>query len=395
MGTARVYLGGRRGLPLRKIGTALMLGVVPVALTMPGGDIALGQPSTGTGAQIPLFTAINLHPPGFTTSYALGVSGGQQVGVGITSEYRIHALLWRGSAASAVELTPSRWNAEVHGVCGGQQVGYGDGPGTAGTAHALLWHGSAGSMVDLNPKGFTGSAAFGISGGQQVGDGNGHALLWRGSAASVVDLHPDGFTFSQALATSGAEQVGFGNVSRGGTDYHHALLWHDSAASVVDLHPRGFRSTEADGTSGGQQVGYGDGPATGAYPGTGPITFHDHALLWRGSAASVVDLNPPGFISSSAQAANGEEQVGSGWGPATHDEGHALLWRGSAASVVDLHTFLPPGFVRSSALAVDAAGDVVGSASTVTGPAGDDYAFLWKRNLPEAGPVRQKNITRC
>src|SRR5262245_61405655 len=60
---------------------------------------------------------------------------------------------------------------------------------------------------------------------------------------------------------------------------------------AIDLHPSGFTSSEAFGVSGGQQVGVGAGPATG-----GQI----HALLWTGSAASVVDLHPSGFTSSEA-----------------------------------------------------------------------------------------------
>jgi len=44
--------------------------------------------------------------------------------------------------------------------------------------------------LDLNPSGFSFSRAYGVSGGQQLGDGYGaatgeynHAILWRGTAA--------------------------------------------------------------------------------------------------------------------------------------------------------------------------------------------------------------------
>ncbi|HEX2715726.1 MAG TPA: hypothetical protein VHM88_26385 [Candidatus Acidoferrales bacterium] len=374
-----------------------LLGVATITMVFPGGDMALSQRGTGTSAQAPLITAINLHPRGFTKSYALGVSRGLQVGVGVAPGDFNHALLWRGSAASVVHLDPTGMAAEVHGACGEQQVGYGTGPTMAGTAHALLWRGTAASVVDLNPNGFDGSVALGTSGGQQVGAGNGHALLWRGTAASVVDLHPRGFTSSRALATSGAEQVGYGDLSRNGRNYHHALLWRGTAASLVDLHPRGFSSSEALGVAGGQQVGHGSGPVTGAFSDSGVLAgiFHDHALLWHASAASVVDLNSPGLDESQANATNGEEQVGIGDGPATRGEAHALLWRGGAASVTDLHTFLPPGFVHSSALAIDGAGNVVGSASTLTGPSGDDYAILWKRTLPRYGTSQKQNTSGC
>lgn len=392
---------GMRISPTTSICMALLLTGVPVAMVILGADGALSQHGTGTLVQAPLFTVVNLHPRGFIKSLALGVSNGQQVGIGVVTGDHNHALLWRGSAESVVDLTPSGLQAEVHGACGGQQVGYGYGSAIpTGTPHALLWRGSAAGMVDLNPNGFEGSDALSISGGQQVGGGSGpatggqdHALVWRGTPASVVDLHPPGFTNSHALATSGKEQVGYGSgPDTGGSN--HALLWRGSAASVMDLNPRGFSYSEAHGTAGRQQVGYGSGPGTGAFPVPG-TPFHDHALLWHGSPASVVDLNPPGFIISYAYATNGEEQVGTGSGPATHGEGHALLWHGSAASVVDLHTFLPPGFVRSAALAIDAAGDVVGSASTVIGPAGDDYAILWKRNVPKPGTSPEQNATGC
>jgi hypothetical protein len=105
-----------------------------------------------------------------------------------------------------------------------------------------------------------------------------------------------------------------------------------------------------------------------------------------GSAASVVDLNPSGFTVSEAVGVSGGQQVGEGYGPATGDQTHALLWTGSAASVVDLHTFLPPGFTASQALGIDADGNIVGVAS---GPAGA-HAFLWQpvgAAVPEPGTM--------
>ena len=122
------------------------------------------------------------------------------------------------------------------------------------------------------------------------------------------------------------------------------------------------------GTSGGEQVGYGSLGRRLQDEDSGPL----HALLWRGSAGSVVGLHPSGLSSTQALGTNGEEQVG--WG-----DQHALLWRGTAPSVVDLHTFLPPGFVLSLASDIDTGGDIVG---TAWGPASGNryHAFLWKRN---------------
>ena len=246
--------------------------------------------------------------------------------------------------------------------------------------------------MDLHPSGFDASEAVGVSNGQQVGWGwgfgayeGGHALVWRAGAASVVDFHPSRYNGSETVAAFGGEQVGWGIPSGGAYSVgpFHALVWSGSAASVVDLNPDGFYNSWAVGTSGGEQVGYGGLGRHLEYEGSGPF----HALVWRGSAASVVDLHPSGFFSSRALGTNGDEQVG--WG-----DQHALLWRGTAPSVVDLHTFLPPGFVISLASDIDTTGDIVG---TAWGPASGNryHAFLWKRNASKPVASGGQNSARC
>ena len=243
----------------------------------------------------------------------------------------------QGITYTFVDLTPSGIiYSEAHGVSGGQQVGFGDGPATGNAYHAMLWSGSASSAVDLNPAGFTASEALGVSGGQQVGDGGGpatryaqHALLWSGSAASVVDLNPLGFGASKAFGISGAHQVGYGYVGNGPDA--HALLWSGSSSSAVDLNPAGFTASEALGVSGGQQVG-------------------------------------DGYINNSLYP-------------------RALLWSGTAASVVDLQSYLSSDYTKSKAVAIDAAGDIVGAA--VYGPTGLYHAIEWIAVVPEpsTGPL--------
>jgi hypothetical protein len=56
------------------------------------------------------------------------------------------------------------------------------------------------TVVSLNPLESTGSGAFCISGGRQVGGTDGHAILWSGTAESGVDLNPLGVTGSAALS---------------------------------------------------------------------------------------------------------------------------------------------------------------------------------------------------
>ncbi len=397
----RMLIGIRAGPAARKINTALLLAIGAIALVVPRGDMA-GQPSTKTAEQLPpMFTAIDLTPRGrYSDAHASGISGEWQVGDAYVGFGTTHALLWRSSAASMVDLNPAGFGESgATGICGNQQVGKGTSPGKN---HALLWRGSAASVEDLTPSGFDAEARA-TSGDQQVGIGNtkamgqAHALLWRSSAASVVDLHPRGFVWSFANAVAGGQQVGMGGLPSTESRIEHALLWRGSAATVVDLHPSGFDISHAWGVGGGQQVGLGVRPVPrelwAKYG-----SSEDRALLWRGTAASVVDLTPsglgssrtlvvyPGIIPSVAFATNGEEQVG-------RAGGRAVLWRGSAASIVDLHAFLPPGFGASQAMAIDANGNVVGYASNP--PAPDSHAFLWKRNVPKPTTSQGQSMGRC
>jgi len=96
-----------------------------------------------------------------------------------------------------------------------------------GVSHALLWTGTAGSAVDLNPLAFSSSASNGVAGGQQVGlastgigiwgvgrlgieFGTTRAIVWTGSAASAVNLHnflPAYFNGSTAQAIDDAGNI--------------------------------------------------------------------------------------------------------------------------------------------------------------------------------------------
>jgi len=140
--------------------------------------------------------------------------------------------------------------------------------------------------------------------------------------------------------------------------------WGTTYTATV-LNPSGFDGSRAYGTGSAQQVGYGY---------TGGNT---HALLWSGSAAGYVDLNPSGFDMSTARGISGTQQVGYGTGSATNYYEHALVWSGTASSRVDLHDFLPAGFTRSYAQAIDSSGNIVGYAiNSTSGSYG--YAVLWQ-----------------
>src|SRR3954447_23492481 len=93
------------------------------------------------------------------------------------------------------------------------------------------------------------------------------------------------------------------------------------------LHPAtGYLSSFATGASDANQVGDGFDAASN----------RDHALLWTGSAASAVNLNPPSWAASIGTATSGANQVGRGY-ITFGGNPHAVLWSGTAASYVDLH----------------------------------------------------------
>jgi hypothetical protein len=134
-----------------------------------------------------------------------------------------------------VDLNPAGYTfSTATGVSDGRQVGWGYGPATGGNSHALLWSGSASSAVDLNPSGLTGSWLYATAGGQQVGYGYGpatgngdHAFVWSGTADSAVDLKnflsPDyGFCYARGIDENG-NIIGLANYTP--TGQLHAILW--------------------------------------------------------------------------------------------------------------------------------------------------------------------------
>jgi hypothetical protein len=237
---------------------------------------------------------VTLTPPGFAVTTAYDVSGTLIVGNGggpATSTAQ-HALLWTTpDPAAAVDLNPGHlgylfsraWGVDA---ASGQQVGDGNyligfdcDSACDANDRALLWTGTAASAVELHPAGFISSVASGTDGASQVGWGmpagttETHALLWRSSAASAVDLHPPGFTETFALMVRNGRQVGhgLGPMTQG---LRHALLWRGSPASLEDLHvflPEGYVESAALNVD---QHGNVVGHATTAQG-------HYHAVLWQ------------------------------------------------------------------------------------------------------------------
>lgn len=139
----------------------------------------------------------------------------------------------------------------------------------------------------------------------------------------------------------------------------HALLWQGTANSLIDLHPAGWDASYAMATDGVRQVGWRE-RHTGQ---TGQF-----ATMWSGSAKGWVDLHDPTYSETNALGISGDEQVGYGFlqGGGTR----AVLWHNTASSIVSLH---PVGADFSWANGTDGT-QQVGHAGT--GAAGS-RAALW------------------
>jgi len=80
---------------------------VPLAV---GSVLAITVMSLPVFAGTPSYTVVMLTPDGFKSSQAMGAANGQQAGEGYPEGAGFpHALLWSGSAASAVDLHPAEY----------------------------------------------------------------------------------------------------------------------------------------------------------------------------------------------------------------------------------------------------------------------------------------------
>ena len=238
---------------------------------------------------------LDVTPVGFTGAVINDSSGLQHVGgAGAMGNYPGSAWLWTELGAS-INLNPPNFSeSEALGVGGGQQVGfvYHGGwcleCGLVMQRHATLWFGSANSMVQLHSSFANSTMATGTDGIQQVGQGAvggggySHALLWKGPASTVIDLHPGPEYFiSIANGVHDGEQAG--SVSGVATGFWpHAALWTGTPTSFVDLNPPGCSMSTVCGVRDGMQVGWAS--PTGA-------TWHDRAVAWQGTPESVIDLH--------------------------------------------------------------------------------------------------------
>lgn len=149
-------------------------------------------------------------------------------------------------------------------------------------------------------------------------------------AINLGPVYPD---LSAGLGSGGGQQVGETfSTSR------FATVWAGSAASAVNLNPPGFAGSFAYATDGTTQVGYVYGATT---------NYYAQAAIWKGTAETYQNLNPAGAVSSQANGVGGDLVAGQ----QTSQAGvtHATLWDLTTSNVVDLN---PAGASYSVATAV-------------------------------------------
>jgi hypothetical protein len=219
------------------------------------------------------------------------------------------------------------------------------------------------TFVDLTAAGFDGASAAGIYNAQVLGSAYTvtggqitHAGYWPAGPGSFVSLTPSSFYQAGAQGSDGVHQFGYADDS-----HDHAMLWSGTAASMVDLTPSGYSNSDPGGIYNGREDGT-------AWNRSGAAD--SHAMLWSGTAASALDLHPQGYATSAALGIFGSLEVGKA--TTASGDNHAGMWHDTAASFVDLN---PAGYVWSSANA--ASGNQQVGYGYQQRPLASSHALLW------------------
>jgi hypothetical protein len=218
--------------------------------------------------------------------------------------------------------------SEVWSLAPGQQAGRVQLASQPTNSQAAIWSGSANNWQSLGP----GGVIYGTTGTQQVGFQNtgSAATLWSGTPQSAVTLTPwglPGLSNAEAYGIAGDQQVGRARIN----NQDHAAMWTGSAASFIDLNPPGALGSVAYATDGVRQWG-----SAGVNTSLGPKA---HAGYWTGVGASFVDLNPAEGMESGVRGVGGGQLAGAITYPAAPLITHAATCQGTAESWLDLHAF--------------------------------------------------------
>jgi hypothetical protein len=263
---------------------------------------------------------------------------------------------------------------------------------------AALWNGTPNSGVDIALRSFSGVSGLSAApaGFQAVGSGRfpgntySQALMWTGPTPQSAQLIQLGNTsiMKESYAVGAytfngvAKQVGYSYdlLPDGSESQPRARVWAGSAASVIDLTPTGYLSAAIKG-------GNGDGLSELLCGSVSHTSIYDaDPTIWTGTSgafrtlATTPDL-PAGDVVFCTQTSGVGELIQSTSG-GIH---HAVIWDLATGAVTDLHNFLPPelqvGGSVSTAFYEDPFGNIYGQATAN----GSSYGVpvVWLTSVPE------------
>jgi hypothetical protein len=220
--------------------------------------------------------------------------------------------------------------------------------------------GTGAQIADVDPSG---SQAVGTILPNRVAANTDRAVVWDLATGAHTVLHFGRFTDTTGHGAGDGQQVGLGEDYRFSPTVIHAIGWRGTPQSLIDLHPEGAFFSNAMDTDGVRQVGQ-----------AGWGGADNRPILWHGTASSYVDLTPPGRTGGIARGIGGGRQVGYTYSPDLNSR--ATLWSGAADSAIDLH---PAGAFYGASQATDLSPD----GAQQVGFAGDpilsraQHAMLW------------------
>jgi probable HAF family extracellular repeat protein len=257
----------------------------------------------------------------------------------------------------ATDISSGSFWSDAYGInASGQVVGQAE---TSNGLHAFLY--SSGSMADLGTLGGSSSSAYGInSRGQVVGFAN----ISTSTTTRHAFLYSNG-TMDDLGTLGGAESFAYG-INASGQVVGDSFT-SDGSSSHAFLYSNG---TMADlGTLGGMESGANSVNDSGQAVGDVGASTFNAALFSNGV---ILDLGTlPAGGNSCATAINASGQiVGTAMTQSPYAGEHAFLY--SNGTIADLGTL--PGGSQSHANGINARGQVVGGADTSSG---SGHAFLY------------------
>jgi len=246
---------------------------------------------------------------------------------------------------------------------------------------AGVWrNGKADAFQNLHPLGYSDSGISSASAkflaGSTVkyhGDKiQSHAAVWDAAIGRHTDVHPDIWEQTRIQGIAGGK---FGGTVWTPDSLLHpsrpkAAIWSDaSGSSVFLLHQPDVQYSEISTGGFGWFGGY-------IRPGVGR-----EAILWNAVTGARSTLHPGDAYESQVYSIGNDVQVG--YVSTIDRRRRPALWHGNVESVVYLETYLPPGYIDSSAYRVWSDGVNTRVAGVARNLDGNYEAVVWTQVVPE------------